>query len=276
MERQVKAGEVFTTFIFDDKDCANMGVYSITSGGTYTLETEPSFSDELLSVPNYDGRYYYGSQLSHQQFQFNLFADNLSGTEYRNLKAWLSPRKVGKLILSDQPYKYYIVKPISISALASYPLTDIQTPTYSVLGDTVEGNVVYTGTMSVVFQTVGSVYGYGLSYYRDDLIYDAKDILGVGEYGGNYFYDSGLLDKDMSPSLKRSVPANANNYSLTLYNPGTAMATPKFNFNTDEILGTNSLLVINNNSQNTSTMIDLTNLTAPWKSSQKKIGRAHV
>ena len=33
MERLVKAGEVFTTFIFDGKDCADMGVYYTTSSG---------------------------------------------------------------------------------------------------------------------------------------------------------------------------------------------------------------------------------------------------
>jgi hypothetical protein len=86
MYRPVKAGELFTTFIFDGKDCADMGVYSTTSSGTYTMYIEPTFKDETLEVPAYDGRYYYGTQYSTQQFQFNMFADNLSMTEYRNLK----------------------------------------------------------------------------------------------------------------------------------------------------------------------------------------------
>ena len=126
MYRPVKAGEIFTTFIFDGKDCADMGVYSTTSGGTYTLQLEPTFKDETLDVPAYDGRYYYGTQYTTQQFQFNLFADNLSMTEYRNLRTWLKPRNIGKLILSDQPYKYYIVKVTSIGNLGEIPLTDAQ------------------------------------------------------------------------------------------------------------------------------------------------------
>ena len=68
MERPVKAGERFVTFIWDDIDCANMGVYSVTNGGTYTHYLEPTFKDELLEVPAYDGRYYYGSQYTCQQF----------------------------------------------------------------------------------------------------------------------------------------------------------------------------------------------------------------
>ena len=189
MDRPVKAGELFTTFIFDGIDCADMGIYSVTNSGTYTLQLEPTFKDETLEVPAYDGKYYYGTQYTAQQFQFNMFADNLSLDEYRDLRSWLSPRKLGKLILSDQPYKYYLVKVVSIGTLGNIPLTDIQTPSNSVLGDFLEGNVVYVGRFTVTFETVGSCYGYGLSYYRDDLIYDAKD----KGYSTNYFYDSNDL-----------------------------------------------------------------------------------
>lgn len=263
MYRPVKAGEVFTTFIFDGKDCADMGVYSTTSSGTYTMYIEPTFKDEMLDVPAYDGRYYYGTQYSTQQFQFNLFADNLSMTEYRNLRTWLKPRNVGKLILSDQPYKYYIVKITSIGALGEYPLTDAQQVVHSVLGDSVEGNVVYTGKFTVTFQTVGSVYGYGLSYYRDDLVYDALNKYGIGVYPENYYYDSGLLYKDMAPALTRTVPANAMDFDLTVYNPGSATAIPTIHLLSDESYGDNAFIQLDNNTLNTSTVIDLYGLTGP-------------
>ena len=263
MYRPVKAGEVFTTFIFDGKDCADMGVYSTTSSGTYTMYIEPTFKDETLEVPAYDGRYYYGTQYSAQQFQFNLFADNLSMTEYRNLRAWLKPRNVGKLILSDQPYKYYIVKITSIGALGEHPLTDAQHVVHSVLGDNREGNVVYTGKFTVTFQTVGSVYGYGLSYYRDDLVYDALNKYGVGVYPENYYYDSGLLYKDMAPALTRTVPANAKDFDLTVYNPGSATAIPTIHLLSNESYSDNAFIQLDNNTLNTSTVIDLHGLTGP-------------
>ena len=65
--RVVKAGELFSTFIFDGKDCANMGIYSVTSGAVYTMGIEPMFSDSKLEVPAYDGKYYYGTQITGQQ-----------------------------------------------------------------------------------------------------------------------------------------------------------------------------------------------------------------
>lgn len=174
MVRNVKTGEIFATFNFDGKDCSEMGIYSVTNGAVYSMNIEPTFSDSKKEVPAYDGKYYYGTQITGQQFQFNCFAHDLLTTEYNRLKAWLNPRRIGKLILSDQPYKYYLVKPVSISALGAYPLTTVQTPDYSVLGDYSTGDVVYTGNFTVTFETVGSAYGYGVSYYRDDLIYDAS------------------------------------------------------------------------------------------------------
>lgn len=194
MERAIKPGELFSTFIFNGKDSAEMGLINCTNGSTYTFNMEPKFSDNNKTVPSYDGQYYYGTQITGQEFKFDCFADNLLATEYNKLRAWLNPRNIGKLILSDQPYKYYLVKPVNISTLAEIPLMTIQTPDYSVMGDTAVGDVVYVGKFSVTFQTVGSAYGYGMCYYRDDLIYDA-----AVKYGRDYYYNSGLLYKDMNP-----------------------------------------------------------------------------
>lgn len=221
--RAVKSGELFSTFIYDGKDCADMGVYNVTASSTYTMNIEPTFSDSKKTVPMYDGSYYYGTQITGQQFKMNCFAHDLSATEYNKLRAWLNPRKVGKLILSDQPYKYYLVKPVSVSDLADIPLMSIQTPQNSVLGDYISGDVVYTGNFSVTFETVGSAYGYGLCYYRDDLIYDAKE-----KYGRDYYYNAGLLYKDMSPRVKWTIEANADNQEIPMYNPGSADGYPQY------------------------------------------------
>lgn len=256
MVRNVKTGELFATFKYDGYDCADMGIYNVTNGSVYTMNIEPNFSDNKLEVPAYDGRYYYGTQITGQQFQFNCFCHDLLSTEYNRLRAWLNPRKIGRLILSDQPYKYYLVKPISVSTLGAYPLTTIQTPQNSVLGDYVDGDVVYTGNFTVTFETVGSAYGYGMSYYRDDLIYDAKK-----KYGRDYYYNSGLLYKDMSPRVKWDIPANALNYEFNMYNPGSAYGQPIFMIENSGTFTKNSYIKIDNESMGTSTIIDIGNIS---------------
>ena len=258
MNRVVKAGELFATFIFDGKDCADMGVYSVTSGSVYTMGIEPTFSDNKLEVPAYDGKYYYGTQITGQQFQFNCFCHDLIATEYNKLRTWLSPRKVGRLILSDQPYKYYLVKVVNISTLGAYPLTTVQTPQYSALGDFLGGDAVYTGNFTVTFETVGSAYGYGMSYYRDDLIYDAKE-----KYGRDYYYNAGLLYKDMSPTVKWHIEANANEQEIPMYNPGSIDGYPHYIIRHEGTFADRSFIKITNktlegtNSTTYSVIIDL-------------------
>jgi len=256
--RVVKKGELFATFNFDNKDCADMGVYSITSGAVYTLNIEPEFKDYTLEVPMYDGKYYYGTQITGQQFQFTCFCHDLLISEYDRLRAWLHPRKIGRLILSDQPYKYYLCKVVSISSLGAYPLTTIQTPQYHELASRIKGEVVYTGNFTVTFETVGSAYGYGLSYYRDDLIYDAK----AAGYTDNYYYDSGLIYRDMAPRLKWDVEANADKQDIPMYNPGSAASAPKYKILHDgATFPAHSYIQIKNDTLGSTTTIDVSNLS---------------
>ena len=255
MTRAVKTGELFATFNYDGKDSADMGIYNITSGSTYVMNIEPTFSDHKLEVPAYDGKYYYGTQITGQQFQFTCFCHDLSTTEYSRLRSWLNPRRIGRLILSDQPFKYYLVKPVSVSTLGAYPLTNVQTPTNSVLGDFLDGDVVYTGNFTVTFETVGSAYGYGMSYYRDDLIYDAKK-----KYGRDYYYNSGLLYRDMAPTLKWDIAANTKEQKIPMYNPGSAMAQPIYTIKHDGTFAKGSFIQITNYNTGTSTVIELSDI----------------
>jgi phage-related protein len=252
MSRAVKAGEVWSTFIFDGVDCADLGVYAISNSSTYTTNLEPTFSDKKTSVTAFDGQYYYGTQITGQKFTFNMFAENLSLQELNKLKAWLNPRHIGKLISSDQPYKFYYVKPTSVGNLANIPLTNIQSPEMSVLNTFVEGDLVYTGKFNITFETVGSAYGYGLAYYRDDLIYDA-----ALKYGANYYYNSGLLYKDMSPAASWDINKNVLWQSIPLYNPGTADGKPIYHIEHEGAFPTGSKIEIRNNTLGTSTVIDI-------------------
>lgn len=259
-DRLVKPGERWTTFIFDGTDCAELGVYAITNSSTYTTNLAPTFSDKKTTVTAYDGQYYYGTQITGQKFTFNMFAENLTYSELCHLKAWLNPRHIGKLILSDQPYKYYYVKPSSVGSLSNIPLSTVQTPERSILGDFLEGDPVYTGKFSITFETVGSAYGYGLSYYRDDLIYDAVATYGIEVYPENYYYDSGLLYKDMAPAIKWNITENDEFIDIPTYNPGDAPCFPCYKLTLDESEEERSLTFVNRTTNETC-VVDLTGIS---------------
>ncbi len=259
MARNVQAGELFTTFTYNGKDCADMGVYSVTSGSVYTMNVEPIYSDETIDVPAYDGRYYYGTQITHQQFQFNCFCHDLTVTEYNAMRDWLHPRTVGKLILTDQPFKYYIVKVVSVGSLGAIPLTTRQTPDYTVMGDAGQWDPVYTGSFTVTFETIGSAYAYGLSYLSSDLIYDAAEV-----YGINLYYDSGLIHKDMMSRLEWNVEANALDYPMPIYNPGSATAQPILYVTSEEMIADNGYIQITNADSYSSTVIEIGGLSGEF------------
>lgn len=262
-DRLVKPGERWTTFIFDGTDCAELGVYAITSSSTYTTNLAPTFSDKKTTVTAYDGQYYYGTQITGQKFTFNMFAENLTYSELCHLKAWLNPRHIGKLILSDQPYKYYYVKPSSVGSLANIPLSTVQTPERSILGDFLEGDPVYTGKFTISFETVGSAYGYGISYYRDDLVYDALNRYGFELYPENYYYDSGLLYKDMSPAMKWEIePDKKTSYLIPMYNPGDAKSYPVFKFETTTELPNGAYISFMNQTTKENCIVQLGKLPA--------------
>ena len=262
-ERLVKPGERWTTFIFDGTDCAELGVYAVTSGSTYTTNLAPAFSDKKTTVTAYDGQYYYGTQITGQKFTFNMFAENLTYGELCHLKAWLNPRHIGKLILSDQPYKYYYVKPSSVGAISNIPLSTVQTPERSILGDFLEGDPVYTGKFTITFETVGSAYGYGISYYRNDLVYDALNKYGLQVYPENYYYNSGLLYKDMSPAMEWDIkPGEKSLHSIPMYNPGDAKSYPVFKFTLKEPLGDNAYISFTNDTLDEGCVVQLHNIPA--------------
>lgn len=261
-DRLVKPGERWTTFIFDGTDCAELGVYAITNSSTYTTNLTPTFSDKKTTVTAYDGQYYYGTQITGQKFTFNMFAENLTYSELCHLKAWLNPRHIGKLILSDQPYKYYYVKPSSVGTLNNIPLSTVQTPERSILGDFLEGDPVYTGKFTISFETVGSAYGYGISYYRDDLVYDALNRYGFEVYPTNYYYDSGLLYKDMSPAMTWEIEANKTLNNIPMYNPGDAKSYPVFTIIPKDSLGEHAMVQFINQDTQESCIVKLNKLPA--------------
>lgn len=154
-----------------------------------------------------------------------------------------------------------MVKPTSISDLGAIPLTDVQTPENSILGDFLEGNTVYTGKFDITFETVGSAYGYGLSYFRDDLIYDAKDFYGTGVYPDYYYYDSGFLYRDMCPRMIWDIEANADQHPIPIYNPGDAVGYPRFILNLDAVAGNGAIISFKNKSTGDSVSVDLHGLT---------------
>lgn len=202
----IDKGEIYLTFVFDGIDSTSIGVASVSDGSTYDTPILPSFSDNSLEVDGYDGRYYFNTRLTQKDFTYNCFIDNLSAFEFDQLKSWIRPKKIGKLIRPEEPYRYYWVKVSSVDNLGNIPLTHPDT-----------GGVSYTGNFSVTFTTIGQACGYGMFYYQDDLkYYEYRDIFDGTQ---DYYYDSGLLYRE--EVLPLHVTRSNGTWDPQIYNPGT-------------------------------------------------------
>lgn len=202
----VDKGEIYLTFVFDGIDSTQIGVVSVSDGSTYNTPILPTFTDNSLEVDGYDGRYYFNTRITQKDFTYNCFIDNLSAFQFDQLKSWIRPKKIGKLIRPEEPYRYYWVKVSSVDNLGNIPLTHPDT-----------GGVSYTGNFSVTFTTIGQSCGYGMFYYQDDLkYYEYRDIFDGTQ---DYYYDTGLLYKE--EMLPLHVTRTAGTWDPQIYNPGT-------------------------------------------------------
>lgn len=202
----VDKGEIYLTFVFDGIDSTQVGVVSVSDGSTYDTPVLPAFTDNSLEVDGYDGRYYFNTRITQKDFTYNCFIDNLSAFQFDQLKSWIRPKKIGKLIRPEEPYRYYWVKVSLVENLGNIPLTHPDT-----------GGVSYTGNFSVTFTTIGQSCGYGMFYYQDDLkYYEYRDIFDGTQ---DYYYDTGLLYKE--EMLPLHVTRTAGTWDPQIYNPGT-------------------------------------------------------
>lgn len=226
----IDKGEIYLTFVFDGIDSTSIGVASVSDGSTYDTPILPSFSDNSLEVDGYDGRYYFNTRLIQKDFTYNCFIDNLSAFEFDQLKSWIRPKKIGKLIRPEEPYRYYWVKVSSVDNLGNIPLTHPDT-----------GGVSYTGNFSVTFTTIGQACGYGMFYYQDDLkYYEYRDIFDGTQ---DYYYDTGLLYRE--EVLPLHVTRTAGTWDPQIYNPGTYTSKIRLKIKTNGNIENGSISLTN-------------------------------
>lgn len=226
----IDKGEIYLTFVFDGIDSTSIGVASVSDGSTYDTPILPSFSDNSLEVDGYDGRYYFNTRLTQKDFTYNCFIDNLSAFEFDQLKSWIRPKKIGKLIRPEEPYRYYWVKVSSVDNLGNIPLTHPDT-----------GGVSYTGNFSVTFTTIGQACGYGMFYYQDDLkYYEYRDIFDGTQ---DYYYDTGLLYRE--EVLPLHVTRSNGTWDPQIYNPGTYTSKVRLQIKANNDIANGSISLTN-------------------------------
>ena len=213
----------FIGFTFDNKHSSELGIVRVSEGSRYDENLLPSIEDKFVRVPGGDGNYFFGSYYTERDFNISIAFDNLSETQFRELRQHLNGKKVGELIFDEAPYKVYKVK-VATSPNLKYICFDRE-------GDDGKRIRIYKGEGSISFKTLSpfakSKHKW-LSEYRSSTTstasIEADNLLTKGDLYNPKLVELGdNVDEWAAASGMKETQGNYDSYingNINLYNPG--------------------------------------------------------
>ena len=107
----------FIGFTFNGVHSSDMGIIRTSDGSRFNENLLPTFTDKTVQIPGGDGTYYFGSNYTQRQIPISIATDELTETQFRQLKQWLGDKQIHPLVFDEAPYKTYMVKTSSIPTL---------------------------------------------------------------------------------------------------------------------------------------------------------------
>ena len=107
----------FIGFTFNGVHSSDMGIIRTSNGSRFNENLLPASTDKTVQIPGGDGTYYFGSNYTQRQIPISIATDELTETQFRQLKQWLGDKQIHPLAFDEAPYKTYMVKTSSIPTL---------------------------------------------------------------------------------------------------------------------------------------------------------------
>ena len=107
----------FIGFTFNGVHSSDMGIIRTSDGSRFNENLLPTSTDKTVQIPGGDGTYYFGSNYTQRQIPISVATDELTETQFRQLKQWLGDKQIHPLVFDEAPYKTYMVKTSSIPTL---------------------------------------------------------------------------------------------------------------------------------------------------------------
>lgn len=107
----------FIGFTFNGVHSSDMGIIRTSDGSRFNENLLPTSTDKTVQIPGGDGTYYFGSNYTQRQIPISVATDELTETQFRQLKQWLGDKQIHSLVFDEAPYKTYMVKTSNIPTL---------------------------------------------------------------------------------------------------------------------------------------------------------------
>lgn len=100
----------FIGFTFNGVSSEELGIMRVSDGDRYDETLSPEINDRTSEVPGRDGQYYFGTDYGAKPISVSFAYDDLTEKQLREIRRVFSPKKQGRLIFDESPYKAYLAK----------------------------------------------------------------------------------------------------------------------------------------------------------------------
>ena len=231
----------FIDFKFGNHWASDFNLVVFSSGDRYSPPTYGSINPNITTVAGKTGVYKWKTQIGEKVIPINIAFDRVTMHDVNQIKQWLNPKKINKLILSEEPNKFYWC---ALNAEPDFSFVPFIEETIQV-GNKKVVSGVYRGEMSLQFICADN-YGYseeadyenvevekGILYkdkYSDTIIpwVTSSNLLeNVQLYNDNDIYLKPFTDVESGDPTTSGISEDRPIY---LYNAGTENASLDLTF----------------------------------------------
>ena len=97
----------YVDFKFGDHWASEFNLLAVSNGDRHNPPVYGNVNPNTATIMGKKGVYKWKTQINEKIFNINIAFDSVTIAQLNQIKQWLEPHKIQKLIFADEPYKYY-------------------------------------------------------------------------------------------------------------------------------------------------------------------------
>ena len=97
----------YVDFKFGDHWASEFNLLAVSNGDRHNPPVYGNVNPNTATIMGKKGVYKWKTQVNEKIFNMNIAFDSVTIAQLNQIKQWLEPHKIQKLIFADEPYKYY-------------------------------------------------------------------------------------------------------------------------------------------------------------------------
>ena len=222
----------FIDFKFGDHWASDFNLLAVSSGDRYSPPVYGSVNPNTAIIAGKVGVYKWKTQVNEKVFNIKIAFDNINGQILNQIKEWLNPFKIDKLVFKEEPYKYYWVALNTEPKLDFLPFLEET----KVVNGIAFKEGVYKGEFELQFVCFDN-YGYSdWQSFDENYDYVVKEIEGEGFISFNDGSDNNLIITKIGGNHSQETREGYNlaKYTKGEYTSNTLSSLGSFNLNLDK------------------------------------------